>query len=350
MEIREIEAFLVLAEELHFGRTAERLYVSPARVSQLIQALERRVGARVVERTSRAVRLTPVGEQLLRDAGPAYQGLGRAVTGAQIAARQQGGVLRLGVWQTIRSTLPSDLGAAFEADHPGCQEQVTIQSPVDLYEPLRSGEVDALLIRLPAAPEAMPAEPGIAVGPVFATEDRAVVMADDHPLASRAEVSLEDLADHEVLGIPDAFPGYFQDLWVPPVTPSGRLILRTKGWSSGHLDDVWNLVARGHLVYPTIANILDLFPRPGLTTVPLTGLPPCHTVLARRATHAALVDAFVATAAAFAADSPRRDLPLPAPHAKLNLARPDEVRNERAPGSGPGLRPLVQLRARAARP
>src|SRR6266536_5111808 len=260
MEIREIEAFLVLAEELHFGRTAER---------------------------------------------------------------QQGGVLRLGVWQTIRSTLPSDLGAAFEADHPGCQEQVTIQSPVDLYEPLRSGEVDALLIRLPAAPEAMPAEPeampaepGIAVGPVFATEDRAVVMADDHPLASRAEVSLEDLADHEVLGIPDAFPGYFQDLWVPPVTPSGRLILRTKGWSSGHLDDVWNLVARGHLVYPTIANILDLFPRPGLTTVPLTGLPPCHTVLARRATHSALVDAFVATAAAFAADSPRRDLPLSAPPAK----------------------------------
>src|SRR6266536_2633207 len=269
MEIREIEAFLVLAEELHFGRTAERLYVSPARVSQLIQALERRVGARVVERTSRAVRLTPVGEQLLRDAGPAYQGLGRAVTGAQIAARQQGGVLRLGVWQTIRSTLPSDLGAAFEADHPGCQEQVTIQSPVDLYEPLRSGEV-----------------------------------------------GLEDLADHEVLGIPDAFPGYFQDLWVPPVTPSGRLILRTKGWSSGHLDDVWNLVARGHLVYPTIANILDLFPRPGLTTVPLTGLPPCHTVLARRATHSALVDAFVATAAAFAADSPRRDLPLSAPPAK----------------------------------
>jgi DNA-binding transcriptional LysR family regulator len=107
MEIREIEAFLVLAEELHFGRTAARLYVSPARVSQLIRGLERRIGGCVVERTSRVVRLTPIGEQLLRDAGPAYERLGRAVTDAQVAARRQGGVLRLGVWQTIRSTLAS---------------------------------------------------------------------------------------------------------------------------------------------------------------------------------------------------------------------------------------------------
>jgi DNA-binding transcriptional LysR family regulator len=63
VELREIRTFLVLAEELHFGRTAERLRVTPSRVSQTIRTLERRVGGRLFDRTSRSVRLTPVGEQ-----------------------------------------------------------------------------------------------------------------------------------------------------------------------------------------------------------------------------------------------------------------------------------------------
>lgn len=66
IDTREIEAFLVLAEELHFGRAGERLYVSQSRVSQLLRALERRVGAQLVERTSRRVRLTPLGARFLR--------------------------------------------------------------------------------------------------------------------------------------------------------------------------------------------------------------------------------------------------------------------------------------------
>ena len=63
MERREIEIFLTLADELHFGRTAERLLVSTARVSQTIKNLERRFGALLFERTSRRVTLTPVGRR-----------------------------------------------------------------------------------------------------------------------------------------------------------------------------------------------------------------------------------------------------------------------------------------------
>jgi DNA-binding transcriptional LysR family regulator len=61
VELREIEAFLVLAEELHFGRTAQRLRVSQGRVSQMIRALEREVGGSLFERSSRQVRLTRLG-------------------------------------------------------------------------------------------------------------------------------------------------------------------------------------------------------------------------------------------------------------------------------------------------
>lgn len=63
----ELEAFLTLAEELHFGRTAARLHVSTARISQTIRSLELRVGARLFARTSRRVSLLPVGQQLLDD-------------------------------------------------------------------------------------------------------------------------------------------------------------------------------------------------------------------------------------------------------------------------------------------
>ena len=65
MERRDIEIFLVLAEELHFGRTAERLHVSTTRVSQTIRKLERRIGAALFERTSRRVELTRAGAELL---------------------------------------------------------------------------------------------------------------------------------------------------------------------------------------------------------------------------------------------------------------------------------------------
>jgi DNA-binding transcriptional LysR family regulator len=64
MDTAEIEVFLVLAEELHFGRTAERLRLPQPRVSRLVASLERQVGGALFERTSRRVRLTRLGQQL----------------------------------------------------------------------------------------------------------------------------------------------------------------------------------------------------------------------------------------------------------------------------------------------
>jgi hypothetical protein len=70
VEQRDIEIFLTLAEELHFGRTAERLHVSTARVSQTIKKLERGIGTTLFERTSRHVALTPIGRRLDDDKRP----------------------------------------------------------------------------------------------------------------------------------------------------------------------------------------------------------------------------------------------------------------------------------------
>ncbi|WP_280371027.1 LysR family transcriptional regulator [Nocardia wallacei] len=75
MDLRELEAFLAVAEELHFGRAGVRLYVSQSRVSQLLRSPEHRIGGRLVERTSRRVSLTPLGRQLFPELRTAYDRL-----------------------------------------------------------------------------------------------------------------------------------------------------------------------------------------------------------------------------------------------------------------------------------
>lgn len=86
MELRDIEIFLTLAEELHFGRTAERLHISQSRVSQSIKKQERRLGAVLFDRTSRVVRLTSLGEQLRDDLLPVQRELRRIMERAARAA------------------------------------------------------------------------------------------------------------------------------------------------------------------------------------------------------------------------------------------------------------------------
>ncbi|PZF79074.1 LysR family transcriptional regulator, partial [Jiangella anatolica] len=101
LERYEVETLLTLAEELHFGRTAERLRVTTGRVSHVIKKLERRIGAPLFARTSRVVQLTPIGRQLADDLAPLVAGMDEAVRRAVEAGRGVTGRLRvafLGEW------------------------------------------------------------------------------------------------------------------------------------------------------------------------------------------------------------------------------------------------------------
>ncbi|MEV6847329.1 LysR family transcriptional regulator [Actinoplanes sp. NPDC051411] len=83
VDLRELRLFLVLAEELHFGRTAERLGLTPARVSQTMRALERKLGGQqLFHRTSRVVELTEAGRTLHAELVPAVAGLDRVLRAA----------------------------------------------------------------------------------------------------------------------------------------------------------------------------------------------------------------------------------------------------------------------------
>jgi DNA-binding transcriptional LysR family regulator len=87
VDLRLLRAFLTVAEELHFGRAAERLHVAQPALSQQIQRLERQLGLRLLERTSRAVALTPAGETFLDEARRTVAAADRAVEAARRIAR-----------------------------------------------------------------------------------------------------------------------------------------------------------------------------------------------------------------------------------------------------------------------
>ena len=78
IHLRQLECFLAVAEELHFGRAAERLRLSPSSVSEAVTALERRLGGRLFERTSRTVRLTDQGATFLREVREPFERIVRA--------------------------------------------------------------------------------------------------------------------------------------------------------------------------------------------------------------------------------------------------------------------------------
>src|ERR1044072_9029345 len=194
MEIRALECFLALSEEVHFGRAAERLYVSQSRVSQLLRALEGRIGARLLDRTSRRVRLTPLGERFLAELRPAYDALYGAGGGARGAARRLSGVLRVGVQGPADERVMAAL-AAFRERHPDCEPE-TVEIPMaDPFGGVRGGEEAAATGCLPLEDQ------DAFLAPAFSREPPTLVVLAGQPFAGRrGGGAAEELAGCPLVG------------------------------------------------------------------------------------------------------------------------------------------------------
>jgi DNA-binding transcriptional LysR family regulator len=263
MNMAQVEAFLILADELHFGRTAERLALSQPRVSRLMAALEREVGGALFERTSRRVRLTPLGIRLRAGWQPGFAQIRAALEDARAAARQPAGVLRIGFTNTTGGDALTSLVRAFQARYPDCRVILRETRIGDAYAALRRDDIDVLVSWLAVD------EPDLTAGPAIDHRDRALAVAHGHPLASRGSVSAEDLADHDMVWAPSV-PKAFFDTLVPPRTPSGRPTRRT--CPTHGLHETFALVASGRVVHPTVTP-LPLAPRSDVALVPIRDLP-----------------------------------------------------------------------------
>ncbi|MDT0343137.1 LysR family transcriptional regulator [Streptomyces litchfieldiae] len=272
LEIREIECFLALAEELHFGRAGERLYVSGTRVSQLLSALERRIGARLVERTSRRVALTPLGERFLAELRPAYAALRETIEAARAAARGISGKLRIGFQGTSDERLLRAI-AAFESAHPGVTTEVSEIPLADPFGPLRRGEVDAAVVLLPMA------EPDLVLGPVFPPQRQTLAVSVRHPFAGREALTADDIAVTDAAMIaPDLpAPEYWRRAQAPTNRPGPRV--RT-------LQEGLGLVAAQRGVMLLCRPTAEYHGRWDIAFVPVTGLPDSMLGLVTRRDHA----------------------------------------------------------------
>ncbi|MEV0977687.1 LysR family transcriptional regulator [Streptomyces sp. NPDC049915] len=217
LERLELEAFLTLAEELHFGRTAERLHLTTGRISQSIKKLERHIGTPLFERTSRYVRLTPAGRQLHDDLLPAYEQLRAGLRKAVDAAHGIRHVLRVGFVGAASGQLMVHAAQLYAERHPGCRAQPRELQISDAYPRLRDGDVDLLIVSLPHE------EAGMVVGPVLYSEHRMLAVSTRHPLAGKETVSLEDLPGVRLLQA-RAVPAHWRAERTPLLTPAGHPI------------------------------------------------------------------------------------------------------------------------------
>src|SRR5918996_814645 len=278
VELRELRMFLTLAEELHFGRTAERLQLTPSRVSQSLRSLEDKLGSQLVHRTSRRVRLTPFGERLLRDAAPAIEQLDGVLQRANASARSLEGRLRLGLLSgPAGGPHLVEIITAFESPHPESSVETVQMAWDDPVGRLRNADVAVMATWVPLD------EPDLVVGPTLAREPRTLAVAPNHPLADRDSVDVEELADHPVVRLDNDWPKELREAVVPSETPGGRPLSGPRvGRGERALLDLPVRVARGGFVFPTVESAAPYMGALDLAFVPITGMEPLRSALVWR--------------------------------------------------------------------
>lgn len=265
VELRELRIFLTLADKLHFGRTAERLGLSQPTVSEAVRTLERRLGARLFERTSRRVQLTSAGIDLQQRLTPALDTLDQALEEVHEAIHGIGGSVRIATTEATLLPPVVGLASAFEGAHPACTTEFVQPTFANPYALLRSGQADVLVNWLAVD------EPDLTVGPVIARYERVLAVAHGHPLADRKSISVEELADERVDSADPLVPRALLDAIIPPRTPSGRPIKRLR--AGGMLNEHVAGIALGRFVHPTMRGI-TAFERDDIVLIPIHDLPP----------------------------------------------------------------------------
>jgi DNA-binding transcriptional LysR family regulator len=296
VELRELRVFLTLADELHFGRTAERLGLTQSRVSQSLRELEHKLGTQLVHRTSRRVALTASGERFRTDAGAAYAQLTGVLRSSHRTAAEAIVTLRIGLF-TAASGGPDLIAiiAAFETEHPGCEVQVAELPFLQRLDPLRRGDVDLIATRLPLA------QPDIVIGPILSSEPRVLMVASDHQLAERDQVSVEELTAFTVVAAEDWLPPELADAFIPRVSPTGHPIGRYRPVRD--VNELITLIARGKIVHPTIPSFAASFGHSNTVSVPISDMVRSQNALAwLRRNSDPLVQEFVQIARAHLAE------------------------------------------------
>jgi DNA-binding transcriptional LysR family regulator len=205
-ELRQLRAFVAVAQELNFTRAAERLHLGQQAVSKSVRQLERELGVTLLERTTREVRLTPAGAALLDGALRALDAADAAVARAREVGRGTAGTARVGVTPAVAAGERDDIVRALRDGAPGLSVAFRDLRPGEVGPALRAGEVEVVVART------VPAGERLEGAPLRPTPAELRVPA-GHRLAGRGPVALAELDGEGLL------------TWSPPGTVYTDMLL-----------------------------------------------------------------------------------------------------------------------------
>ena len=214
LEPRLLRYFLAVANELHFGRAAARLYISQPSLSNQIRSLERTLGTDLFVRTSRQVELTPAGRALLEEAPLALAALERAAERARLAGEGVAGTVRLGYspmagYETLGAIL-----TAVERDSPNLTVIASESFSAQIPGRLLGGELDVGLALFPESMRGVRSE-------LLRTEPLALLFGGGHPLADVDPVPLGRLETETLLLFPRELAPTYYDRVIAACEQSG---------------------------------------------------------------------------------------------------------------------------------
>ena len=196
MELRHLRAFLAVADELHFGRAAERLHMAQPPLSQQIRQLERYLGVQLFARNTRSVELTSAGQAMIAPAKKVLADVEDAERAARAGGRGEYGRVTVGfAGASSNSALPV-LARAVRSTYPNIELEMHGQLYANTaLSRLVDGTLDLGFIRLPFI------APGVQYQ-VIEREQLVIALPEDHPLAAKAQLSLRDLANEPWVTFP----------------------------------------------------------------------------------------------------------------------------------------------------
>ena len=293
LEVRAAEVFVAVAEELHFGRAADRLHMTQPAVSRHISRLEASLGLTLLERTNRHVELTREAQVFLASARDVLVSARRAVQAARLAVQGGVGQLRLGSAGTLPNELAVRLVRAFRAAYPAVEVQLSQSSYITCpHADLDPARVELAVVRAPLS------APGLVFEPLL-QESRVVALSAHHPLAPRASVTLPELAGEPIV-TSAGWPRRLRDYWagVDDGADPGYTVAVAASGPGEWLDALAE--AKGVSLCPR--SIAGYYRKQDVIYVPVADLGPCAVGLAWRAGDGSpLLSNFVASAASYIA-------------------------------------------------
>ncbi|MBA4609132.1 LysR family transcriptional regulator [Aeromicrobium sp. Marseille-Q0843] len=196
MDFQQIRAFLAVAEELHFGRAAERLHMAQPPLSRTIKQLERELSTQLFDRNTRSVSLTSSGQALVSPAREALEALRQAEAAVRFADEGEIGLVRVSFAGVSTHRIVAQLARVVRSKRPGIQLELSSQNFAQpAMRKLVQGDSDIALGRWDVIPPDILAE-------VVMADALVVAVPDTHALAGMRSVSSRDLAREPFVSLP----------------------------------------------------------------------------------------------------------------------------------------------------